>query len=80
MDEAIRNRILGSVIAGAAGDALGYPVEFTDSYSRIVAQYGPDGITGYDNDAYYDKAQVSDDTQMTLYTLSLIHISEPTRL
>ncbi len=70
MDEAIRNRILGSVIAGAAGDALGYPVEFTDSYSRIVAQYGPDGITGYDNDAYCDKAQVSDDTQMTLYTIA----------
>lgn len=36
--------IRGSLIGGAAGDALGYPVEF-DRYSHIVRKYGEPGIT-----------------------------------
>ena len=58
--------IRGCLIGGAAGDALGYPVEFM-SRKQILAQYGPNGITGFDL-ASNGKAIVSDDTQMTLFT------------
>lgn len=53
-------------MAGAAGDALGYTVEFI-SRKSILAQYGNKGITKFDLSAE-DKALVSDDTQMTLFT------------
>ena len=61
----IRDRICGSLIGGAAGDALGYPVEFL-MLSDILYQYGESGITEYAPD--YGKAKISDDTQMTLFT------------
>lgn len=32
------NKVLGSMIGGAAGDALGYPVEFM-SYKQITKKY-----------------------------------------
>ena len=41
------NLVRGSLIGGAAGDALGYTVEF-DRYSRIIAKYGLTGIIEYD--------------------------------
>lgn len=57
--------VRGSLIGGAAGDALGYTVEF-DCYSEIIARYGKPGITAY---ALRDGvAEISDDTQMTLFT------------
>ena len=69
-----KDRIRGSLIGGAIGDALGYAVEF-DSYSSITHRYGPKGIRRYDmnrNWGGYDgseyKALISDDTQMTLFT------------
>lgn len=34
------NRYRGCLLGGAAGDALGYPVEF-DSRNEIWAHYGP---------------------------------------
>lgn len=43
----INNRIRGSLIGGAIGDALGYPVEFL-SWSNIKNKYGATGITRYD--------------------------------
>lgn len=58
-------RYRGCLIGGAAGDALGYAVEFLDS-SSIRARYGPQGITAYDRGE--GKARISDDTQMTLFT------------
>lgn len=61
------NRFSGSLVAGAAGDALGYVVEFI-SRQAILARYGHAGITRYDIDPDWTKAQVSDDTQMTLFT------------
>lgn len=61
-----KNRIRGSLMAGAAGDALGYTVEFMNRKS-ILAQYGNKGITQFDL-ASEGKALVSDDTQMTLFT------------
>lgn len=55
----------GCLIGGAAGDALGYAVEFL-SHGAIVQKYGPRGITDYD--LREGVAQISDDTQMTLFT------------
>lgn len=67
------NRIFGCLLGGAAGDALGYPVEFL-SRSQIDSLYGPEGITGYKLNSSLHKAIVSDDTQMSLFTAeSLIH-------
>ncbi|MCH5327082.1 MAG: ADP-ribosylglycohydrolase family protein [Duncaniella sp.] len=65
-DNRIRDRIRGSLMAGAAGDALGYPVEFM-SLASILSRYGADGITRFDTNPA-GKALVSDDTQMTLFT------------
>ncbi|WP_084794529.1 ADP-ribosylglycohydrolase family protein [Actinokineospora bangkokensis] len=58
---------LGSLLAGAVGDALGAPVEFL-RIEQIRERYGPDGITDYDR-AYGGVGQITDDTQMTLFTL-----------
>ena len=63
MDEL--KRFEGCLLGGAAGDALGYPVEFMLA-KEIFAKYGPQGITQYElKDGV---AQISDDTQMTLFT------------
>ena len=60
-----RNRIRGCLLGGAIGDALGYPVEFL-SRAAICSRFGADGIRDY---ALRDGvAQISDDTQMTLFT------------
>ena len=61
------DKIRGSLIGGAAGDALGYAVEF-DSEDRIFARYGSGGIRAYALDPVSGKARISDDTQMTLFT------------
>jgi ADP-ribosylglycohydrolase len=55
------DRVLGCLVGGAVGDALGYQVEF-DSWERIASDFGPDGVT----EMHYNR--VSDDTQMTLFT------------
>lgn len=55
----------GCLVGGAAGDALGYTVEFFDEGS-IFRKYGENGITEYD--LINGVAQISDDTQMTLFT------------
>ena len=62
----LRDKIRGCLMAGAAGDALGYEVEFM-SRKAILYRYGENGITKFalDNNG---KAQISDDTQMTLFT------------
>ncbi len=59
------NKYRGCLIGGAAGDALGYTVEFMDS-SSILRRYGAKGITEYD--LVGGSALISDDTQMTLFT------------
>lgn len=61
--DAVRGRMAG----GAAGDALGYAVEFWRE-KRIFDTYGPEGITEYETDSRSGKALISDDTQMTLFT------------
>lgn len=71
----LQDRIRGSLIGGAIGDALGYPVEFIYSFEGIQVRYGEKGITRLDTYQHWlgegeqtGKAVVSDDTQMTLYT------------
>ena len=71
----LQDRIRGSLIGGAIGDALGYPVEFIYSFGEIQKRYGERGITRLDTKQHWledeeqaGKAVVSDDTQMTLYT------------
>ena len=68
------DRLRGSLIGGAIGDALGYPVEFIYSFTGIQKKYGEKGITRLDTTWEKTlvpgpaKAVVSDDTQMTLFT------------
>ena len=64
----LRDRVRGSLIGGAIGDALGYPVEFINSYTKIQQRYGERGITRLDIEQESGKALISDDTQMTLFT------------
>ena len=63
----IKDCVRGSLMSGAAGDALGYPVEFM-SRSAILSRYGDEGITQFEIDRNSGNALVSDDTQMTLFT------------
>ena len=62
----VADSIRGSLMAGAAGDALGYEVEFMSRHA-ILSRFGEQGITNFalDNKG---KALISDDTQMTLFT------------
>ena len=59
------DRFRGCLLGGAVGDALGYPVEFMKN-SDIFRRYGKNGITDYER--FKGVAQISDDTQMTLFT------------
>ena len=70
------DRYRGCLLGGAAGDALGYPVEFL-SLDEIRSQYGPAGITEYQ--LRRGVAQVSDDTQMTLFTANGLLYTETRR-
>ena len=65
----LQDRIRGSLIGGAIGDALGYPVEFM-SRKTILRKYGDRGVRQYVEFDKNGKAVVSDDTQMTLFTLN----------
>lgn len=62
-----RSRVRGCLLGGAIGDALGAPVEF-QSLSEIREQHGPEGLTDY-APAYGRRGAVTDDTQMTLFTV-----------
>lgn len=59
------DKFRGCLIGGAAGDALGYEVEFMLE-EDIIRRFGKSGITEYV--CRNGKAVVSDDTQMTLFT------------
>lgn len=59
-------RILGCLLAGAAGDALGAAVEFS-SWDEIRDRFGPKGIRRF-AEAYGRLGAITDDTQMTLFT------------
>ena len=62
-----RSRVRGCLLGGAIGDALGAGIEF-DSLSAIRAAHGATGVTDY-VPAYGRRGAVTDDTQMTLFTV-----------
>ena len=62
----LQDRVRGSLVAGAVGDALGYAVEFCGR-ETIESHYGQRGIAEFELDKS-GKALFSDDTQMTLFT------------
>ncbi|WP_326945414.1 ADP-ribosylglycohydrolase family protein [Amycolatopsis sp. NBC_01307] len=66
----LRSRLRGSLLAGAIGDALGAKTEF-DSIDRIRELAGPAGITDF-IPAYGGVGRITDDTQMTLFTLEAL--------
>ena len=69
LDEAYVGRVLGCLLGGAVGDAFGYAVEF-DSLDQIRSRFGEEGI----REPQYTggKLIVSDDTQMTLFTMEAL--------
>src|SRR6201985_1439560 len=56
----------GCLLGGAAGDALGAPVEFM-SLEEIRSRFGPRGVTCLEDGAW-PAGSITDDTQMTLLT------------
>jgi len=60
-----KDKFRGCLIGGAAGDALGYTVEFWPE-AFIRSRFGEAGITQYLPENGF--ARISDDTQMTLFT------------
>ena len=61
----------GCLIGCAAGDALGFPVEFFGT-KMIQLMHGSNGITQYEVNNIKEKALISDDTQMTLFTANAL--------
>ncbi|WP_184616337.1 ADP-ribosylglycohydrolase family protein [Sphaerisporangium krabiense] len=61
-------RVRGCLIGGAVGDALGAPIEF-DSIAGIRAAHGRGGITDFVPDRRGRAGLITDDTQMTLFTV-----------
>ena len=59
------DKFRGCMLGGAAGDALGYEVEFM-SERQIFERFGKNGITEFC--LRNGVAQISDDTQMTMFT------------
>ena len=68
------DRIRGCMIGGAAGDALGWPVEFK-SERQIFNRYWPDGIKAYDLNRK-GVAEITDDTQMAMFTANALLAGE----
>lgn len=66
--EAYRSRVRGCLLGGAIGDALGGPVEFQDVATILAAH--PDGVRRFvDGGTGWPQGTVTDDTQMTLFTV-----------
>ncbi|MGM1064345.1 ADP-ribosylglycohydrolase family protein [Saccharothrix sp. Mg75] len=67
MNPLLSSSVRGSLLAGAVGDALGGSIEF-DRIDRVRDRFGPSGLTDY-APAYGRLGAITDDTQMTLFTL-----------
>lgn len=69
------SRTLGCILGGAVGDAFGYAIEF-DRLPEIRRRHGPDGLQ--QPVLQNGKLIVSDDTQMTLFTLEAMNLARAT--
>lgn len=67
-DVARRSRVRGALLGGAVGDALGNPVEFL-SLDGIRRAHGQSGLRGPTADPDGAVGRITDDTQMTLFTV-----------
>ncbi|WP_413093457.1 ADP-ribosylglycohydrolase family protein [Streptomyces nitrosporeus] len=68
-DTAVRRaRTRGTLLGGAVGDALGNPVEFL-SLDGIRRAHGEQGVRGLTADGDGVTGRITDDTQMTLFTV-----------
>lgn len=76
-DESRASRALGCILGGAVGDAFGYAIEF-DRWGAICRQHGPLGLR--EPVLQRGKLVVSDDTQMTLFTLEAMAVTLPGQL
>jgi ADP-ribosylglycohydrolase/protein-tyrosine phosphatase len=68
------SRVVGCMLGGAVGDALGAPVEFL-KLDGIRKQYGKSGITNLE-EAYGRRGAITDDTQMILFTAEGLILSK----
>ena len=57
----------GCLMGGAIGDAFGAPVEFM-SYDKIIMKYGQEGLISLTLPFEGNRALITDDTQLTLFT------------
>lgn len=67
------SKYLGCLLGGAVGDALGWPVEFL-SREQILSRFGHHGIEDPIANSL-DVYEISDDTQMSLFTAEGLLIS-----
>jgi len=63
----LQDRFRGCLVGGACGDALGYPIEFIP-LPAIQNKFGMRGVSAYQFFPGFNRALVSDDTQMTMFT------------
>jgi ADP-ribosylglycohydrolase len=63
-----RSRVRGCLLGGAIGDALGAPIEF-DSIAAIRRHHGRAGLADLSPDRRGQTGLITDDTQMTLFTV-----------
>ncbi len=62
----MRDRVLGSLLGGVCGDALGAPFEFV-SHAEMINECGPGGVREFwPRDARM--AQITDESQLVLFT------------
>jgi ADP-ribosylglycohydrolase len=66
VDTAFADSALGCLLRGGVGDGSGYEVEF-DSVAVIRVEFGDQGFQ--EPSLYHGRLVISDDTQMTLFTL-----------
>ena len=74
--DAHNTKVLGCVLGGAVGDAFGYAIEF-DRWPTIQRKHGPKSLQ--QPVLHGGELVVSDDTQMTLFTLEALNLCLPTQ-